>query len=72
MYSLKRTVLAVTAAALLLALPLMNAAADAGEGSEGASNRQVHLFSQELVTSSFDVSGFRKVAGSAKAELWLN
>ncbi|HWP22474.1 MAG TPA: DUF5696 domain-containing protein [Candidatus Cryosericum sp.] len=69
---LKRAALIVTAAALLLSLPLMNAAADAGEGSEGASNRQVHLFSQEPVTSGFDVSGFRKVAGSAKAELWLN
>jgi len=71
-YSLKRAALAVTAAALLFALPLMNAAADAGEGSEGASNRQVHLFSQEPVTSSFDVAGFRKVAESAEAELWLN
>ena len=69
---LKRAALIVTAAALLVSLPLMNAAADAGEGGEGASNRQVHLFSEQPVESSFDVSGFRKVAESEKAELWLN
>ena len=69
---LKRAALAITAAALLLTLPLAYASADGGKEDEGASNRQVHLFSGESVVGGFDLSGFQMVAQSDKAELWLN